>query len=65
MKLRSRIDVDKDIHEDVKLFCFLRQRPIQPFVTEALRDALEPYQQWLNSFRRLQEEEKCKMKDSS
>ena len=53
MSSRSFVEVDGDLAEAVKLFCFLRGITMRDFSTQAIRSALEPYRAWLENVRRL------------
>ena len=53
MTSRSFVEIEGELAEQVKLFCFLRGLTMRDFSTRAIREALEPYRAWLESVRRL------------
>lgn len=50
---RRWLEAEPDIAERTKLYCFLRGITIKAFVTKALREALMPYEGWIENFKKL------------
>ena len=51
---RRTIEADADVADVVRVLCFLRGIKMRVFVTDALRKAVEPYESWIESFRKIQ-----------
>lgn len=53
---RRAVECDPELAALVRLYCFLRGTTVKAFVTQVLREAVEPYRAWIDSLRRLREQ---------
>lgn len=51
---RNYIEINGELKEKIKLFCFLRRLTAKEFAVKSLTEALEPYKEWLENFQKSQ-----------
>ena len=49
---RKFVEVEEDIAQKVRLFCFLRNTSMKDFATDTLEKKLKPYEHWLKSVKK-------------
>lgn len=44
---RAFLECEKQLAEEIKIFCFLKRISVKVFVTNTLREKIEPYKEWI------------------
>lgn len=52
-KKRAFLECENTLAEDVKIFCFLKRISVKSFVTNTLKEKLEPYKEWVRLVREI------------